>query len=282
MRSRWFLLLLCSLVVVAAAASRVRADGPALQTLELGSGPTVVMVPGLGIGRTDWLPTVRRLRERYHCVMVEIPGQGTSPLPDPFSLQAAANALADIIAQQKPESTIVVGSGVGGLLAVMAANAHPDHQRGVMLIDTQVRSPFQVPDQQRDALFKFMDENYSTFVQGAFSRMGRDSSESARIYTMMAAVPPVTMKAYLRHLVVLDANRDVKALRVPLSLVFSERNWKPGTSWGTVSRAYGFEDSTLAAPVRIAGAGMLVMKDQPDSLAAVVSGFSARTLAVRN
>ena len=84
--------------VLAATLARAGDAGPGV--LELGSGPTVVLVPGLGGTRTDWLPTVKRLREQFHCVVVDVPGQGYSPLPDPFSLTAAAAALDAVVARQ--------------------------------------------------------------------------------------------------------------------------------------------------------------------------------------
>ena len=276
MRSRT--LLLCTLTAVLTA-SLVHADGTGLQMLEMGTGPTVVMVPGLGGSRTDWLQTVKRLRDRYHCVMVEIPGQGASPLPDPFSLQLAAQALDDVVAKQKPESTIVVGNGFGGMLALLAASAHPEHLRGIMLIDTPIKSPIPVTDQERDQFTTFIDENYQQFSMMAFSKMGRDSTESARLYALMAAVPPATVKAYLRKILGADANSDLKGLKVPLALAFTEGGWKAGTSAGTTMRRFGFEDTTLAMPLRIANAGVQVMKDQPDTVATWISGFATRSFA---
>ena len=106
---------IAALVACALLAPAARAGDAGLETLELGSGPTVVLVPGLGGTRMDWLPTVKRLRDQFHCVMVEIPGQGKSPLPDPFSLPAAAEALDAVVAKQKADSTIVVGSVAAAL-----------------------------------------------------------------------------------------------------------------------------------------------------------------------
>lgn len=273
-------LLLCMLAV-ALTAPPVRAEGPGLETLELGVGPTVVMVPGIGGTRTDWLQTVKRLRDRYHCVMVEIPGQGKSPLPEPFSLQAAAQALDAVIAKQGPESTIVVANGVGGTLALLAASAHPEHLRGLMLIDAPVKSPLPIPDQQRTQIIKFMEENYDQFSRMLFSSMGRDSAESTQLFALMAAVSPVTVKSYFRELFSVDANRELKELKVPLAVAFTERGWKAGSSPGTVMRIFGIEDSTLASPLRIANSGRLPMKDQPDTLATWISGFATRSFAAK-
>ena len=275
--ARWTVL---SLVLAAVAtAALVHADAVTLQTTEMGRGATVVLVHGLGGSRMDWMPTVRKLLGRHRVVMVDLPGHGSSPLPDPFSLQAAAEALDAVVAKQKAESTIVVGQGLGGLLALIAASAHPDHQRGIMLIDALVKSPIPVPDQQREQLMKFADDNYAQFSQMLFSRMGRDSTESARLYAVMSALPAATVKAYFRQLLSVDASHDAKALKVPLSLVFTERTWKPGVTWGTLSKGFGYEDSTFTVPRRIANAGVFVMKDQPDTLAAIIADFTVQALA---
>ncbi|HTR98004.1 MAG TPA: alpha/beta hydrolase [Candidatus Acidoferrales bacterium] len=273
--------LLLSLLLTAFATGSAHADGPVLQTLEIGNGPVVVLVPGLGFSRTDWLPTVKRLREHYRCVMVEIPGQGTSPLPDPFSLQAAAEALDAVLARQNADSTIVVGSGVGGLLSLLSASAHPTHVRGVMLIDTPIKSPIPVTDQQRDMVLKAMDENFNQFLQLAYGHAGRDSVESAQIFAMVSSEPPATMRAYLGQLLAVDANREVRSLRVPLALAISDRNWKPGACWGSVARSMGYEDSTSVRPERIAGAGALAMKEQPDSVATLIAAFAEKELGER-
>jgi pimeloyl-ACP methyl ester carboxylesterase len=278
-RLRW--LVGSALVAMVATSTLVQADGAGLQTLVLGTGPTVVLVPGLGASRMDWLPTVKRLKERFRCVMVEIPGQGTSPLPDPFSLQAAAGALDAVVAQQKGDSTIIVGDGVGGILALMSASAHPDHQRGVMLIDTHVKSPMQIEDQQREGMMRYIDANYDAFLQAAFKRMGRDSTESARLYAMMAAVPPVTVKAYLREMISMDANRDLRNLTVPLAIAVTDSVWKPGRSWGTCARQLGMDDTTRVTGVRISNSGPMVMKDQPDTLAALITSFAERGFATK-
>ncbi len=270
-----------ALVATLATATLVQADAVGLQTLEIGTGPTVVLVPGLGASRTDWLPTVKRLKDRFHCVMVEIPGQGTSPLPDPFSLQAAAAALDQVVVRQRADSTIVVGQGAGGVLALACAGAHPEHERGVLLIDTPIKSPIPIADQDRDQLMRFMDEHFDQFSQMAFGKMGRDSAESARLYAMMAAVPPATVKAYFREMLRMDGNRGLKSLHGALGLVFTERTWKAGASWGTVARTLGYEDSTLAVPTRVTGSGPMVMKDQPDTLASIIGSLAARAFAAK-
>src|SRR6266436_2563603 len=203
--------------VILAVAPLARGAAPVeLKTTEFGSGPTIVLVHGLGQGRLAWMPTARKLLSSYHVVMVDLPGHGDSPLPDPFSLEAASDALDQVIAKQKPDSTLVVGSGVGGLLAMMAASEHPAHQRGLVMIDVALKSPVLVDDQQKKMFYDFMEQNYDQFLHMTFGRMGRDSAQSVTIHAMAAQVAPNTMKAYFRALLDVDGTKSLKDLKTPM------------------------------------------------------------------
>jgi len=263
------------------AARLLHAAPPALKTTELGRGPVVVFVPGLGITRQQWMPTARKLVGTHRVVMVDLPGQGDSPLADPFSFDACAQALDAVLAKEKPESTIVVAHSVGGVVAMRALAATPGRAAGLLLIDTQVKSPFPIPDQQRQQMVQFIEGNYDNFLKMAFANMGRDSAESALLFTQMAQTPPATIKTYLRSLLALDANKDAKAVQPVTRLLVSERGWREVRTPGAVMASLGFEDTSAYVPTRLGGAGYLAMKDQPDSLAAIIKAFSAERLAAR-
>jgi pimeloyl-ACP methyl ester carboxylesterase len=273
------LVLILAAIVTAALAA---APKPSPQTTEMGTGgASIVLIHGMGGARTDWLPVVKRLKDRYRLVMVELPGHGSSPLPDPFSLEAAADAVDSVIALQKPESTIVVGHMLGGRLALQALARHPGHARGLLLIDTGLKSPMQVDDQMVQQVVRFMDENYEGFSKIVFTAMGRDSAEKAILLAKGAAVPPVTVKAYFRQLLLADANRDLKSLGFPVRMLVTDRLWKSDQLWGPLSKSLGMDDSTSVEPRRVANAGVFLMKDQPDTLAAMISDYAAARFAAK-
>ena len=85
----------------------------------------------------------------------------------------------------------------------------------------------------------------------------------------------------MTKVLVVDGNRSLKALHCPAQLVFTERLWKAGQSWGAAAKSFGLDDTTACGARRIADAGMLVMRDQPDTLAAILSGFASQRLAAR-
>jgi pimeloyl-ACP methyl ester carboxylesterase len=274
------ILLTVLLLLTAAALSAVSslAAPVALKTTELGRGPTVVFVPGLGSSRTDWLPTAKKLLGRYRVVLVDLPGQGESPLPDPFSFVTVGEALDGVLAKQNPESTIVVAHQIGGRATLAAFAAHPGRAKGVVLVDVPVGLPIAIDDQQKKQFLEFMEQNYEAVATRMFSNMGRDSTQSKAIYSMFKQTPVATVKAYLREGFFSDGNKDARALKVPAQLVITSRVWKPGMTPGTVLKTMGWEDTTAAA-VRVPDAAYWVMKDQPDTLAAIISDFATARMA---
>ena len=250
----------------------------ALKTTEFGSGPAIVLVHGLGSGRMSWMPVARKLLANHHVVMVDLPGHGDSPLPDPFSLEASAEALDLIVTRFKAESTVVVGQGVGGLIALMSASAHPGHQRGLVLIDVALKSPVPIEDQQKKDFAEFMDQNYDLFLKMTFGKMGRDSTQSVAIHAMASQVAPNTMKAYFRALLNVDAARALKELKTPMLPLFTERLLKTAADWPAMGKAIGWENAAEFTPRRIAGAGMLIASEQPDTLASMISGFQPQAV----
>jgi pimeloyl-ACP methyl ester carboxylesterase len=252
------------------------ADTPVLPLsfTSMGKGPTIVLVPGLGSQRMQWMPTARALISSYHLVMVDLPGHGDSPMPDPFSFDAAAAQLDRVLAQQNPDSTIVVAHGVGGLISVLEARAHPERMRGLVVIDASMRSPIPISDQQKPAFFKFVDENYDTFLKTVFKSMGRDSAQGVEIYSKAALVRSENIKTFVRLLLDVDASGAARALKVPTLYVGSSRAWPDSTSWAEVAKTRGWDGAAQVRTTRIANSGYLMMVDQPDSLAATIRGFA--------
>jgi pimeloyl-ACP methyl ester carboxylesterase len=257
-----------------------RAASGALHITELGEGPALVFVPDLGFGRTSWMPTARKLLAGRRIVLVDLPGHGESPMPETFTLDACAAQLDQVLANEG-DSTIVIGQGMGGLLAALAVKAHPDHARGLVLIDVGMRSPAKIPDQQREMFIKWMEDNYDTFLHQVYGKRGRDSTQSAEIFSQASLVPAATLQAYFREMITLDRSATLKEFPRPVLFVGSSMSWPADKSWSALATERGLDG--LAAPdtVRIPQSAVLIAKDQPDSLASAIGAFTRKTLAAK-
>jgi len=272
--------LLAATLVVSVAPLRAAAP-VAPKTLELGKGPVIVMVHGLGGGRMSWMPTARKLLGSYRVVLVDVPGHGDSPLPDPFSLEAAAEALDQVLARQNPDSTVLVGHGLGAMLLLQALKVHPERARGLMMIDGILKSPVKAEDSEQIKWFnRMLDERYDDFMKMLYAQAGRDSAEGLRIRAQVAQIQPATMKAYYRTIFTADVTQAYKALKAPVLYLATDRLLKNG-DWATIGKQMGFDDPAAVPLRRIAGSSSLLMQDLPDSLAAVIGQFATQALAAK-
>jgi pimeloyl-ACP methyl ester carboxylesterase len=271
--------LLAAALFLLVARSGPAAPTAAPNTLDLGKGPTVVVVHDLGGSRLSWMPTARKLIGSYHVVLVDLPGHGGSALPDPFTFEAAAEALDLVLAKQNPDSTVLVGKGMGGMLLLQDLKAHPNRARGLILIDAGLKAPMKLEDSEEIKWFnEMLDTRYDDFVKMVYARAGRDSLEGLRIRAMIGQVPPVTMKAYYRTIFTADVSPAFKSVKQPVLFLATDRLFKGGRTWGAISRDLGFDDSTSVAVRRLPGSSTLVMQDMPDSLAAVISNFATQVM----
>lgn len=251
-----------------------------LKTTEFGHGSTIVLLHGLASGRMVWMPTAKKLLAGHRVVMVDLPGHGDSPLPDPFSLEACVAALDQVLAKQNPDSTVLVAHGMGGLIALEEVQAHPERVKGLAVIDGSPRAGMKIPEQQQQFFFQMMETSYDDVLRRMIRGQSRDTLEAQELLATAQGVPPATVKAYIKAAMNADASAALKGMKPAFLFIASERRWPKDKFWATLSRDIGYDglDSTTATR-RIAGAGALIMKQQPDSLAAVVDAFAARAIA---
>ena len=268
----------CALAALLATPLAAQAPTPALKTTDLGKGASIVFVPGLGSQRIQWMPTARKLVSGYHVVMVDLPGHGDSPMPDPFSFDVAAAMLDGILAKQNPDSTIVVAHGVGGVIAVLEAKAHPERMKGLIVIDGALKSPVSIPDQQKKFFIEFLDTNYDLFLKQMFKPLGRDTTQGIEIYSKAALIPSQNIKAYMRQLLDADATSAAKTVKVPILYLGSSLAWPDTVQWGAIAKKRGWEEVPGVRTRRIGNSGYLMMADQPDTLAAAIREFANQVM----
>ena len=261
-------------------AATLAAQAPgALKLTEFGRGPTVVFVHGLGGARLQWMPTARKLMNDHRVVMVDLPAHGESAMLEPFSINACALALDQVLAKQKPESTVVVAHGLGGAIALLEAGARPERMKGLIVIDATLKPPMAIPDQQKKVFLEYMDANFSDFLKQIYMGMGRDSAEGVALHARAALVPQPQMKAYFHALFDLNVSGATRGLKTPLLFVGSSRSWPDTASWAVVGKQRGFDDPGSIPARRVANSGIQMYADQPDTLAAVIRQFEAIALA---
>ncbi len=94
--------------------------GQAIHYFDLGAGPVVVLLHGLGSRKDDWLPVLEPMAQKYRLLVPDQIGFGKSdkPLLD-YSVQTYVDFLNEFLRQLKVEKASLVGESLGGWIAAL-------------------------------------------------------------------------------------------------------------------------------------------------------------------
>ncbi|HKW62186.1 MAG TPA: alpha/beta hydrolase [Candidatus Acidoferrum sp.] len=115
--------------------------GQAIHYWDVGSGPVVVLVHGLGSRKEDWRPVLEPLAQKYRLLVPDQIGFGKSekPLLD-YSVQTYVDFLDEFLRQLKVEKVSLVGESLGGWISALYAvevgnGAHLTPAEKLVLVD---------------------------------------------------------------------------------------------------------------------------------------------------
>jgi pimeloyl-ACP methyl ester carboxylesterase len=110
-----------------------------------GSGPTVVFIHGALVDGRLWQPVVHRLRDRFRCVIPELPlGSHEQPMPPDADLSptALATLIADILDRLDLRDVTLVGNDTGGGLCQLVVTSRPERVGRLVLTNCDAFEDF--------------------------------------------------------------------------------------------------------------------------------------------
>src|SRR6267378_5744975 len=120
-KMRFGIVLLLAVVVVSALGQGQPVDktiavfGQSIHYFDVGSGPVVVLLHGLGSRKDDWLPVLEPMAQKYRLLVPDQIGFGRSdkPLLD-YSVQTYVDFLNELLRELRVEKASLVGESLGG------------------------------------------------------------------------------------------------------------------------------------------------------------------------
>ncbi|MFZ1477504.1 MAG: alpha/beta hydrolase [Sphingorhabdus sp.] len=107
-----------------------------------GTGPDVVLIPGLSTSRSVWDGTVKALDGKYRLHLVQIRGfgddagvNGEGPVLEPFVAELA-DYIDDEITNKGRAAPAIIGHSLGGLTALMIGARYPQLAGRLMIVDS--------------------------------------------------------------------------------------------------------------------------------------------------
>ncbi len=243
-----------------------------------GSGDALLMIQGLGYGRTGWGPAPTLLARRFRVVTPDNRGFGESEIsPGPYTTAQLAEDALGVLDALEIERADVLGISLGGMIAQELVLAAPDRVDKLVLCSTTAGGPQSVPMPEKTlALMGKLDldpqEAMRLFVENALSASPPDGLVD-EIVAYRTANPPdgagwyAQASAGAAH----DALARLGDIRVPTLVIH-------GTADNVVDAGNAplIADAIPGARLELLeGVGHLLPWERPDEFAALVEEFLA-------
>ncbi|HYD36259.1 MAG TPA: alpha/beta hydrolase [Allosphingosinicella sp.] len=244
-----------------------------------GSGPDVILIPGLSASRGVWNGTVAAVPGyRYHLVQVAgfagtpASGNAAGPVAAPI-----ADEIARYIAAGRLARPAIVGHSMGGTIALMVGARHPAAAGRIMVVDMlpAPARPFGVPQAAVKPLAKLIGgemEGAGRLRRDLKSLLGRFGNADWLESRSDAGVVGRSVAELLSS----DLTPELHRIRAPLTVVYA-CSARLSYACGPVSRAYrsAYARRPGTRLVRIERSGHTIMWDQPAAFQATLRAFLA-------
>lgn len=131
----WALSIAAQTAAPAQAHKQVEIYGQKIHYIEAGSGPTVILLHGLGGDTTNWAATIPALAAKYHVYVPDQIGFGQSDKPVMnYRVATLVEFLDQFYKKLGIEKATVVGNSLGGWTAASFAISHPGKVDKLVLV----------------------------------------------------------------------------------------------------------------------------------------------------
>jgi pimeloyl-ACP methyl ester carboxylesterase len=253
-----------------------------------GTGPDVVLIPGLTCSSAVWDATATRLEGHYRLHIVQVAGFAGSPpranAQGPV-IQPTVDALDAYIKANKLTSPRVIGHSLGGLMGMMLAVQHPDDVGKLMIVDSLpffsalfgANDAAAVAPQAAAMRDRTLNETQDAYAQGErqFLPSLVKSPEGLKAATAWAIASDKSVVARATYEdMTTDLRSRLHEIQVPVTMLYP---WDPSTGLPQAAVDGLYRQNFAPLPnktmVRIDGSLHFIMLDQPDAFAAQVDAF---------
>ena len=282
--------LLITAAAAAAAASSATAASRRFTVEVKGSGPDVILIPGLMSSTAVWAETAARLAPRHRVHLIQVGGfagapagsNATGPLIGPL-----AQELGDYIGGLGRPAA-VIGHSMGGFMGVLLAARRPEVVERVLVVDSLsfyplLFNPTITPEtalpqarMAQDSLANMRPEAFEAMQRNGVREMSKSKKGQEAILAWTLASDRTVAGQAMYDITTTDARPELPRVNAPVTVLYAYAPEMPGSAAvldEIYARAYaGLANKTLK---RIDDSFHFIMFDQPQRFAAEVDAFLA-------
>lgn len=255
-----------------------------------GSGPDVILIPGMTSSPSAWRSVADMPGYRVHYVQVK-GFAGTAPEANAqgdVSAPAAAE-IARYIRAEGLDHPAVIGHSMGGTMALMIAARHPDAVSKVMVVDqlpfmgivygppgTTPESVRPTADKLRAEMVEATSEEFQKRLEAMTTAMVRNEEQRALVLADAKASDRQTVANAFHELIVTDLRPELSSIKVPVTVLYVTPEGVLLTD-AQIDAVYQASYAPLAGVelVRIPDSAHFIMSDNPERFKAEMKALLA-------
>lgn len=254
----------------------------------VGTGPDLILIPGLASSRDTWKATAERLKAHYRVHLIQVAGFAGEPARGNAKGEVVvptAEAIDAYLVEKKLTPAVVVGHSLGGTMTLYLAEHHPDHLKKAMLVDAlpyfatlmnpaaTIETMKPMADKVRSATEKMTPQQSEMMMRS----MATALADIDTIKAWGAASDKGTVANATADDLMLDLRPGLATITTPIALLHPDYS-AMGAPAGVTDQMY--RAAYAAAPtvkvIEIAPSLHFIMFDQPAKFDAALDSFLAQ------
>ena len=204
-------------------------DGVPIHYTVQGEGDTaLVFIHCWACDRHLWDNQVAEFSKTNRVVTIDLPGHGESGLERKnWSIQSYGDDVKTVVTKLDLKRVVLVGSSMGGPIALEAARRMRDRVVAIVPVDTLHNVEQKVPPEQLDAAMKQLRADYKGAVTALMNQFffapSTPDAVKARVLNDATSRPPETAIAILAAIFAYDPAPALKKIKAPIRAINSDR-----------------------------------------------------------
>lgn len=228
-----------------------------------------VWLHGAGLAGDTWHPITKGYTK---ALTPDLPGHGTNPLSQPYSVETYAERLSDSV----PPGSVLIGHSLGGMVALELAARLQDRIKALILIEAVPTVRDRLVGRLSAIVAASLYRSIPTSWLANLSGLGESRDTKVELQRQLARMDRRRILAALEAASLYDGRPRLAAITVPTLVIVGKRN--SATHHGAELMAQRIRGAEY---LKLPG-GHMLHTDNPVQLRRSISGFLRRTGAAED